>query len=136
MLAPEYRTVSEPYAVRQIGRLRHAAFAFDGDCSGIADINKLQTCDAVPSGYLGSAEQGEHIPASCVRLRQRSGGEYFWRSGDGLPEKGCIVAPAWRSSTCAMRCRPAIIAPNLVQLEILCGHPVASVSEAVAAARS
>ncbi len=34
-----------------------------------------------------------------------------------------------------MRCRPAIIAPNLVELEILCGHPVASVSEAVAAAR-
>ena len=28
-----------------------------------------------------------------------------------------------------------IIAPNLVELEILCGHPVASVSEAVAAAR-
>ncbi len=42
-------------------RLRHAAFAFDGDCSGIADIDKLQTCDAVLSGYLGSAEQGEHI---------------------------------------------------------------------------
>jgi pyridoxine kinase len=29
-----------------------------------------------------------------------------------------------------------IIAPNLVELEILCGHPVASVSEAVAAARA
>lgn len=28
---------------------------------GIADIDKLQTCDAVLSGYLGSAEQGEHI---------------------------------------------------------------------------
>ena len=28
---------------------------------GIADINQLQRCDAVLSGYLGSAEQGEHI---------------------------------------------------------------------------
>lgn len=28
---------------------------------GIAAIDKLHTCDAVLSGYLGSAEQGEHI---------------------------------------------------------------------------
>jgi len=28
---------------------------------GIADIDRLKTCDAVLSGYLGSAEQGEQI---------------------------------------------------------------------------
>ena len=28
---------------------------------GIADIDQLKRCDAVLSGYLGSAEQGEHI---------------------------------------------------------------------------
>jgi pyridoxine kinase len=42
-------------------RLRDAAFALTEIVQGIADIDKLQTCDAVLSGYLGSAEQGEHI---------------------------------------------------------------------------
>ncbi len=55
----------------------------------------------------------------------------------GHPEKGCIVAPGVAEFH-VRYALPAsdIIAPNLVELEILCGHPVASVSEAVAAARS
>ncbi|SBI34573.1 pyridoxal kinase [Klebsiella pneumoniae] len=54
----------------------------------------------------------------------------------GHPEKGCIVAPGVAEFH-VRYALPAsdIIAPNLVELEILCGHPVASVSEAVAAAR-
>ena len=59
MSGPEYRTVHSNHT--QYGKWTGcviAAFAFDGDRSGIADIDKLQTCDAVLS-YLGSAEQGE-----------------------------------------------------------------------------
>lgn len=41
--------------------LRDAAQPFNRNCAGIAAIDKLHTCDAVLSGYLGSAEQGEHI---------------------------------------------------------------------------
>lgn len=50
----------------------------------------------------------------------------------GHPEKGCIVAPGVAEFH-VRYALPAsdIIAPNLVELEILCGHPVASVSEAV-----
>ena len=51
---------------------------------GIADIDKLQTCDAVLSGYLGSAEQGEHILGIVRQVKA----EIFLRSGDGSPGEG------------------------------------------------
>ncbi|MDU5730410.1 MAG: pyridoxal kinase [Citrobacter freundii] len=84
---------------------------------GIADIDKLQTCDAVLSGYLGSAK-------------------YFCDPVMGHPEKGCIVAPGVAEFH-VRHALPAsdIIAPNLVELEILCEHAVNNVDEAVAAAR-
>ncbi|MCS5769117.1 pyridoxal kinase [Klebsiella pneumoniae subsp. pneumoniae] len=104
---------------------------------GIADIDKLQTCDAVLSGYLGSAEQESISSVSCVRLRRPiRRRNIFCDPVMGHPEKGCIVAPGVAEFH-VRYALPAsdIIAPNLVELEILCGHPVASVSEAVAAAR-
>lgn len=53
---------------------------------GIADINQLQRCDAVLSGYLGSAEQGEHILGIVRQVKSgQSGGEIFLRPGDGTP---------------------------------------------------
>jgi pyridoxine kinase len=48
-------------------RLRDAAFALTEVVQGIADIDQLKRCDAVLSGYLGSAEQGNISSASCVR---------------------------------------------------------------------
>ncbi len=53
----------------------------------------------------------------------------------GHPEKGCIVAPG----VAEFHVRHAllasdIIAPNLIELEILCEHPVNSVEEAVSVA--
>ncbi len=104
---------------------------------GIADIDKLQTCDAVLSGYLGSAEQGEHILGIVRQVKEANpAAKYFCDPVMGHPEKGCIVAPGVAEFH-VRYALPAsdIIAPNLVELEILCGHPVASVSEAVAAAR-
>lgn len=104
---------------------------------GIADIGQLQRCDAVLSGYLGSAEQGEHI-LSIVRQVKAANpqAKYFCDPVMGHPEKGCIVAPgvAEFHTRCAL---PAsdIIAPNLLELEILSGHTVNSVEEAVSAAR-
>ncbi len=104
---------------------------------GIADIGQLQRCDAVLSGYLGSAEQGEHI-LSVVRQVKAANpqAKYFCDPVMGHPEKGCIVAPgvAEFHTRSAM---PAsdIIAPNLLELEILSGHAVNSVAEAVSTAR-
>ncbi|VEB98237.1 Pyridoxamine kinase [Cedecea lapagei] len=104
---------------------------------GIADIGQLQRCDAVLSGYLGSAEQGEHILSIVRQVKAANpNAKYFCDPVMGHPEKGCIVAPgvAEYHTRYAM---PAsdIIAPNLIELEILSGHSVNNVDEAVATAR-
>ncbi|MBU4683463.1 pyridoxal kinase PdxY [Cedecea davisae] len=104
---------------------------------GIADIGQLRRCDAVLSGYLGSAEQGEHILSIVRQVKAANpNAKYFCDPVMGHPEKGCIVAPgvAEFHTRYAM---PAsdIIAPNLIELEILSGHSVNNVEEAVATAR-
>lgn len=104
---------------------------------GIADIGQLQRCDAVLSGYLGSAEQGEHILSIVRQVKAANpNAKYFCDPVMGHPEKGCIVAPgvAEYHTRYAM---PAsdIIAPNLIELEILSGHSVNNVAEAVQTAR-
>ncbi|MRT55490.1 pyridoxal kinase PdxY [Enterobacteriaceae bacterium RIT693] len=104
---------------------------------GIADIGQLERCDAVLSGYLGSAEQGEHILSIVRQVKAANpNAKYFCDPVMGHPEKGCIVAPgvAEYHTRYAM---PAsdIIAPNLIELEILSGHSVNNVAEAVETAR-
>ncbi|AFJ47366.1 pyridoxal kinase PdxY [Shimwellia blattae] len=104
---------------------------------GIADIDQLKRCDAVLSGYLGSAEQGEHILGIVRKVKEANPQAlYFCDPVMGHPEKGCIVAPGVAEFH-ARYGLPAsdIIAPNLLELEMLSGHEVHSVDEAVAAAR-
>lgn len=104
---------------------------------GIADIGKLGSCDAVLSGYLGSAEQGEHILGIVRQVKAANPqAKYFCDPVMGHPEKGCIVAPGVADFH-VRYALPAsdIIAPNLIELEILCGHAVNNVQEAVDAAR-
>ena len=104
---------------------------------GIADIDQLKRCDAVLSGYLGSAEQGEHILGIVRQVKAANPqAKFFCDPVMGHPEKGCIVAPgvAEFHKRYAM---PAsdIIAPNLIELEILAGRDVKDVDDAVLAAR-
>ncbi|EOC1299239.1 pyridoxal kinase PdxY [Cronobacter dublinensis] len=104
---------------------------------GIAAIGQLSRCDAVLSGYLGSAEQGEQI-LEIVRLVKAANpqAKYFCDPVMGHPEKGCIVAPGVAEFHVRFALPASdIIAPNLLELEMLSGHPVASVDEAVATAR-
>ncbi|MBJ7221000.1 MULTISPECIES: pyridoxal kinase PdxY [unclassified Brenneria] len=105
---------------------------------GIADIDRLKDCDAVLSGYIGSAEQGEHI-LEIVRRVKTANPEalYFCDPVMGTPEKGCIVAPGVSEFHCRRSLQAAdMIAPNLPELELLSGHTVHNVEEAVAAARA
>ena len=104
---------------------------------GIADIGQLQRCDAVLSGYLGSAEQGEQILDIVRQVKAANpAAKYFCDPVMGHPEKGCIVAPGVAEFH-TRHAMPAsdIIAPNLIELEILTGHAVNSVDQAVSAAR-
>ncbi|MBK4785943.1 MAG: pyridoxal kinase PdxY [Pantoea sp. Pent] len=106
--------------------------------SGIAAIDRLKTCDAVLSGYLGSAEQGEQI-LEIVRQVKAANPDawYFCDPVMGHPEKGCIVAPGVAEFHCN-QAMPAsdLIAPNLLELEMLSGQTVANVEQAVVAARA
>lgn len=104
---------------------------------GIADIDQLKCCSAVLSGYLGSAEQGEHILGIVRQVKAANPqAKYFCDPVMGHPEKGCIVAPGVAEFH-QRYALPAsdIIAPNLIELELLCGHAVQNLTEAVLAAR-
>ncbi|WP_337023277.1 MULTISPECIES: pyridoxal kinase PdxY [unclassified Pantoea] len=105
---------------------------------GIAAIDRLKTCDAVLSGYLGSAEQGEQILEIVRQVKAANPNAWFFCDPVmGHPAKGCIVAPGVAEFHCKMA-MPAsdIIAPNLLELEMLSGHEVANVEQAVVAART
>ncbi|MFO6484646.1 pyridoxal kinase [Escherichia coli] len=104
---------------------------------GIAAIDKLHTCDAVLSGYLGSAEQGEHILGIVRQVKAANPqAKYFLRSGNGSSGKRLYRCTGCRRVSCAARfaCQRYHCA-NLVELEILCEHAVNNVEEAVLAAR-
>ncbi|TNH81186.1 pyridoxal kinase PdxY [Aeromonas sobria] len=103
--------------------------------NGLAEIGVLAQCDALLSGYLGSAEQGEEILAAVARLKALNPAAlYFCDPVMGHPDKGCIVAPGvadflkHRALACA-----DMLAPNLLELEWLTGLEIRNVPEAVAA---
>ncbi|ARJ43752.1 pyridoxal kinase [Pantoea alhagi] len=104
---------------------------------GIANIDRLKTCDAVLSGYLGSAEQGEQILEIVRQVKQANPDAwYFCDPVMGHPEKGCIVAPGVAEFHCKASLPASdIIAPNLLELEMLSGSSVTSVDEAVTVSR-
>ncbi|WP_421238799.1 pyridoxal kinase PdxY [Aeromonas enteropelogenes] len=103
--------------------------------AGLTDIGVLGQCDALLSGYLGSAAQGEEILAAVARLKAcNPRALYFCDPVMGHPDKGCIVAPGVaeffkdRALPCA-----DMLAPNLLELERLTGREIHNVPEAVAA---
>lgn len=103
--------------------------------TGLADIGVLAQCDALLSGYLGSAEQGEEILAAVARLKALNPNAlYFCDPVMGHPDKGCIVAPGVadflknRALTCA-----DMLAPNLLELEQLTEREIRNVPQALAA---
>ncbi|MGV3344181.1 pyridoxal kinase PdxY [Enterobacteriaceae bacterium LUAb1] len=105
---------------------------------GISDIDGLKRCDAVLSGYLGSPEQGEQILAIVKQVKAANPAAwYFCDPVMGHPEKGCIVAPGVAEFHCQYALPASdIIAPNLLELEMLSGCSVNAVEEAVVAART
>ncbi|QCJ70400.1 pyridoxal kinase [Providencia heimbachae] len=105
--------------------------------SGLAQIHKLATCDAVLSGYIGSAEQGKDILAIVQQVKEaNSQAIYFCDPVMGHPEKGCIVAPGVAEFFCNQALAVSdVIAPNLLELETLSGETIKTVEQAVNAAR-
>ncbi|MBC8943858.1 MULTISPECIES: pyridoxal kinase PdxY [Xenorhabdus] len=104
---------------------------------GIGEINKLASCNAVLSGYIGSAEQGNYILDIVKQVKQANPEAwYFCDPVMGHPEKGCIVAPGV-AEFLTEKALPVsdIIAPNLLELETLVMREIKEVEQAISAAR-
>ncbi|MTC38165.1 pyridoxal kinase PdxY [Providencia alcalifaciens] len=104
---------------------------------GLAKIHKLEICDAVLSGYIGSAEQGSDILAIVKKVKAANPQVlYFCDPVMGHPEKGCIVAPGVAEFLCQQALAASdVIAPNLLELEALANEKITTVEQAVNAAR-
>lgn len=103
--------------------------------NGLDAIDTLKTCDAVLSGYLGSAEQGEEILDAVTRIKAvNPAAIYFCDPVMGHPEKGCIVAPGVAEFLKDQALVAAdIIAPNLLELETLTNLKINNLEQVIAA---
>ena len=102
---------------------------------GLSAIEATHVCDAVLSGYLGSAAQGEEIITAVQKIKQDNPNAiYFCDPVMGHPEKGCIVAPEvttfFKESALASA---DIIAPNLLELESLTGMAINTLEQVIEA---
>ncbi|MGL5757408.1 pyridoxal kinase PdxY [Plesiomonas sp.] len=104
---------------------------------GMDEIGVLNECDAVLSGYIGAAEQGQSILATVRAVKAiNPDALYFCDPVMGHPEKGCIVADGVAEflTRDAVPCAD-VLAPNLIELQILSGMAVDNFEQAVAAAK-
>jgi pyridoxine kinase len=105
---------------------------------GIATIGELGNCDAVLSGYLGSAAQGRAILTGVVRIKAvNPNALYLCDPVMGHPEKGCIV-PAEVSDFLLDEAVAVadVLCPNQLELDSFCGRRAESLEDCVAMARS
>lgn len=105
---------------------------------GIATIGELGNCDAVLSGYLGSAAQGRAILTGVARIKAvNPNALYLCDPVMGHPEKGCIV-PAEVSDFLLDEAVAVadVLCPNQLELDSFCGRRAGSLEDCVAMARS
>ncbi|WLH12739.1 pyridoxal kinase PdxY [Pseudomonas hefeiensis] len=105
---------------------------------GIAAIGELGNCDAVLSGYLGSAAQGRAILAGVTRIKAcNPKAIYLCDPVMGHPEKGCIVAPEVSDFLLEeAACVADIMCPNQLELDSFSGRKAQSLLDCLAMARS
>ena len=106
--------------------------------SGIDEIGELGKCDAVLSGYMGSAEQVEEIVKAFRAVKAKNPDAiYLCDPVMGHPDKGCIVADGVKEGLINITMAHAdIITPNLVELRELSGLSVENFAQAVTAVQA
>lgn len=104
---------------------------------GINNIGELHRCDAVLSGYIGSAEQVEEIINAFHKVKaENPNAIYICDPVMGHPDKGCIVADGVKEGLINLAMAQAdIITPNLVELRELTGLTVENFEQAVEAVK-
>ncbi len=119
---------------------------------GLAARGLLGTCDAVLSGYLGSAEAGAAVLDAVARVKAANPGALYACDpvmGDGDGPRGASRGASRSGARGGLYVDAAlpdffrehavplagIVTPNVFELEILTGARVTTLDEAVAAAR-
>lgn len=105
---------------------------------GIATIGELGNCDAVLSGYLGSAAQGRAILEVVRKVKAANPNAlYLCDPVMGHPEKGCIV-PAEVSDFLLDEAVAVadLVCPNQLELNTFCGRLAQSLEDCVGMARA
>ena len=104
---------------------------------GIDAIHMLPRCDAVLTGYIGSAEQGNVILDIVAKVKKANPGAWFFCDPVmGHPAKGCKVAPGVAEFHRDFSVKAAdMMSPNVLELGKLVGREIDSVAEALAAAK-
>lgn len=105
---------------------------------GIASIDELSTCDAILSGYLGTAAQGREILHAVKKIKALNPNAiYLCDPVMGHPEKGCVVAPEVSDFLLKEAVTAAdYLSPNQLELDSFCGHSPTSLTDCVNMARS
>lgn len=105
---------------------------------GIAAIGELGNCDAVLSGYLGSAAQGRAILTGVARIKAANPKAlYLCDPVMGHPEKGCIVAPEVSDFLLQEAAAMAdFMCPNQLELDSFSGRKPESLHDCLAMARA
>ncbi|QXI33763.1 pyridoxal kinase PdxY [Pseudomonas promysalinigenes] len=105
---------------------------------GISNIGELGHCDAVLSGYLGSAAQGRAILAGVQRIKAvNAKALYLCDPVMGHAEKGCIVPQEVSDFLLDEAVASAdILCPNQLELDSFCGRRAQSLEDCVSMARS
>lgn len=104
---------------------------------GLANIDVLSQCSAVLSGYLGDVRQCEEVANAVSAVRRHNPAAlYFCDPVMGNPGKGCVVPQGVESFFRHEALSLAdIIGPNLYELEVLAGKPLADFTAVITAAR-
>jgi pyridoxine kinase len=105
---------------------------------GIAAIGELGNCDAVLSGYLGSAAQGRAILSGVERIKSvNPKALYLCDPVMGHPEKGCSVPTEVSDFLLEEAAAVAdIMCPNQLELDSFSGRKPQSLFDCLAMARA
>lgn len=105
---------------------------------GIEAIGELANCDAVLSGYLGTAEQGREILQVVKHIKELNPKAiYLCDPVMGHPEKGCVVAPEVSEFLLKEAASAAdYLTPNQLELDSFIGRDPTSLTDCAEMARS
>ncbi|UYZ82966.1 pyridoxal kinase PdxY [Entomomonas sp. E2T0] len=105
---------------------------------GIEAIGELANCDAILSGYLGTAEQGREILQVAKHIKELNPKAiYLCDPVMGHPEKGCVVAPEVSEFLLKEAASAAdYLTPNQLELDSFIGRHPTSLDDCAEMAKS